>query len=140
MKHSSNYLLQGLAAAVLVIFAIVIAGRFDLYDRIQYVDKTSHFVGGLIVAWFFSVYFRNILISFSKFERVVILVACVCLVGVFWEFAEYLSRAYSSEYIPVLYKYFRIGSMADTLGDLAMDMIGGLVFGLFYHPKTTRAE
>ena len=138
MRNTYHYLLQIVASLVLIFLAIFIASNFDLYDRFKYLDKTSHFSGGVIVAWFFSIYFKRALKFFSGFERIVILVSCVCLIGVFWEFAEYLSRVYSPEYAPELYRYFRIGSMADTLGDLAVDMMGGILFGLFYILKNPR--
>ncbi len=59
-----------------------------------------------------------------------LIVAGVALIGVVWEFAEYLSAHYGVLISPLLVKYFHGGDLADTLGDLGADLLGAFIFVL----------
>lgn len=124
-----KYLVNILTGVTVLVLGILIANYFNIYSLIPHFDKLLHFLGGFIVAWFFSIFFANDLAGFSRFKRLLILAAMTALIGVFWEFAEYLSNVYSS---PLLKHFFFGGSLSDTLTDLLSDIIGGVIFGLFF--------
>ncbi|OFZ67583.1 MAG: hypothetical protein A3D92_18325 [Bacteroidetes bacterium RIFCSPHIGHO2_02_FULL_44_7] len=100
----------------------------NLYAYVDYLDKAFHLLGGVVIAWFFSIYLRKDLRPIPRFRQLLFVIACVSLAGVVWEFTEYLSEIYSPRYAPWLLHYFSIGNLRDTLGDLVSDLLGGLVF------------
>ena len=117
-----------LAGIALIFLAVYIAGDLNLYAYIGYLDKGFHLLGGVVIAWFFSIYLRKDLRPIPRFRQLLFVIACVSLAGVVWEFTEYLSEIYSPRYAPWLLHYFSIGNLRDTLGDLVSDLLGGLVF------------
>jgi hypothetical protein len=114
----------------LVLLGVFIGTYFNIYSFIPYFDKVLHTLGGLIVAWFFSIYFEKELASTSKWKKVLILTAMAALIGLVWEFAEY-SAIYVKNYLPLVYEYFHGGSLTDTLTDLVSDVTGGFLFSFF---------
>src|SRR3989344_9034322 len=108
-----------LAGIALIFLAVYIAGDLNLYAYIGYLDKGFHLLGGVVIAWFFSIYLRKDLKPLSRFRQLLLVIACVSLMGEIWEFTEYLSEIYSPRYAPWLLHYFSIGNLRDTLGDLA---------------------
>lgn len=124
------------AGAVPIFLALFVSGEFDLYSRLIYLDKVFHLLGGVVVAWFFVLYLRKDLPLVSRFKQFLLITACVSLVGVVWEFGEYLTHIYGPTYSPWLLRYFDIGDLADTLSDLVFDLLGGLL--LFVMSKRSR--
>ena len=116
---------------VVLFVAVFITERFNLYD-VKYFDKLMHLSGGIISAWFFSIFFRKELNASSKLKAAIILVSTAGLVGILWEFTEYFSSVYVSQVAPALARYMYIGDLTDTLGDILLDLTGGFGFGLFY--------
>ncbi len=146
-QNNKKYIVPAIVGVGLVLFSILPL-TLDLYHRFNHFDKLLHLSGGIIVAWFFSRYMSDELKQFhstsslrgdsvesgqaAKLKTLLILTAVACLVGVFWEFAEYLSSTYGPAYAPIIYRHFFIGDLADTLGDMLADIIGGFVFALCY--------
>ncbi len=96
-----------------------------------------HFLGGF---WLAAVYFwidAKIEISNPKFSKLprwlidlIFTLSFVVLIGVLWEFYEFLSDFYflAGGKISVFQSSF-----ADTIGDLFFDLIGGITaFAIFY--------
>lgn len=125
MKKYFNCILTGV---VVLVLGILVANYFNIYASVPHFDKLLHFFGGFIVAWFFSIFFAKDLNGISRFKKFLILMAMAALIGLFWEFAEYLSNLYSA---PLLKHFFYGGDLRDTLTDLLSDVIGGAIFGLF---------
>lgn len=119
-----------------VIFVAVFPSEWFGWFGIHFFDKVLHLSGGIISAWFFSIFFRNELSATSKIRAIIIIVSIVSLVGVFWEFSEYISSVYVSQIMPDISRYMYIGDLADTLGDILFDLTGGLSFGIPYFLKS----
>lgn len=87
-----------------------------------------HTLGGFATAWtlVMGVHFFGPWGVFQLHKRLIILfyIALVSLVGVVWEFAEFvLDEALGWNWQP---------SLADTISDLALDLVGGLIFLIIY--------
>lgn len=116
---------------IIIFIAVFPTEWFNLYD-VKYFDKLMHFSGGVISAWFFSIFLRKELVVSSKFRATIIIVSIAGLTGILWEFAEYVSIAYVSQIAPTIAQYVFIGDLTDTLGDILVDLTGGLSFAIFY--------
>lgn len=120
-----------LIIGLLVIFLGTVGGvLLGLYDRFPMLDKYFHVVGGAVAAWFVLSLMQDELTHMHWWKQVLIFVSVTSFVGVAWEWAEYLSSLTRTS-TPWLYKYFHGGDIADTLGDLAADTVGALVFTLW---------
>ena len=117
--------------------ALIVIGIFHVFALINswywsfpWMDIPMHIIGGAWVAcvgfWYMnsSQRLRDIFASLSDFEKFVILLGFVVLVGIFWEFYEFFYDINFKEKFA-----FTQGDMilADTLGDLLNDMIGGAI-------------
>lgn len=119
------------AFIALVIIFLINASSFyyDWYLRFFWFDMTLHFLGGFFVAMFMAHYLEDYL-GESKLKNLLIVIGATMLVGVVWEFAEYIA---SVALIGPLYNYFEIhfyfmGDLDDTVNDLAMDILGAIIF------------
>lgn len=126
--HFKKYLFPVFAGIAVVFFGLVVANHYGLYGQIENLDKVFHFLGGLVLGWFFYRYFTAPESKLTNLNLVFVCLSVVCFFGVIWEFAEHLSSIYSLDYFPWLYKWFHGGTITDTLLDLVADMVGGLVF------------
>ena len=118
-----------ISGLVIIFIGTFLVAWIDLYKYFTHLDKIFHLSGGFVVAWFTSIYFNKEITQSSKFKKFIILTAAVCLVGVLWEFSEYISSVYFS-WLPGLIKYVYIGDLKDTLGDLSADIAGGFILVL----------
>lgn len=104
-----------------------------LYWKVSWLDIIMHLLGGALVAatvvWW--VYFsgRISLPSLSPFFTLMLILGAVALVGVFWEFFEFLVDKFITKknYIDLLQP-----GVIDTMKDLFMDILGGLAVGLLF--------
>ena len=118
----------GLLIFILILHALATVNFW--YLRIFWFDMPMHFLGGL---WVATVYFY---IGFNgrwmKFLTDAIMVlAFVALVGVFWEFFEFVSDFLVESKRSGL---FQAGA-ADTLSDLFFDLLGGAAIFVIYKIK-----
>jgi len=127
-----------LSLATLFVFHSI-ASLLSLYYVVKGLDKVAHFWGGLSVAiffvWFFyfSGKFNMPAPKDSKIFFILLTLGLVALVGVCWEFFEYIAN----NYIAVGEMQ---GNLADTMGDLLADLLGGLAVGLYFLPKIKTEE
>jgi hypothetical protein len=126
MNRYSPFILAGI-----LILTTIAAEHFQLYYRIDNLDKLLHILGGLAVAWAFSHEFSQELKNSSPLKKAILLIACGALVGVLWEMAEFVSNGFHYTH-PFIYKYFHGGDLNDTIGDLAADVFGSGIFALLY--------
>ncbi|MCX7616066.1 MAG: hypothetical protein N2Z68_01600 [Patescibacteria group bacterium] len=127
MLVSLRTVLIFLAFIALIYFPTVIEKWYLDYP---WVDIPLHFLGGgwgaLLFFFFFGSLFSEERGANHPWERVRILILAIAFasfVGVFWEFGEF-----------ILNQYFSVGmeqSIPDTMGDLFLDILGALTFGLF---------
>ena len=129
MAEKLHYYLPISAGILLLIVGIVLGERYLLYDKIPYFDKILHLTGGVIVAWFFDYIFYEEISHMTSVKIILVLVACAALVGVLWEFAEYVSNFTRHTY-PLIYHYFHGGDLADTMGDLRADILGAALLAI----------
>src|SRR6187431_2278582 len=99
-------------------FLIDVAGNaLDLYDTIEWWDDANH-----LVNWALHTAAIGLLLRFggwSRNTRIALAFGYAVTTAVLWEFAEYVTFVPNSPEAASAY--------ADTLGDLALGMLGGLV-------------
>jgi hypothetical protein len=101
---------------------------FDIYTRFSWFDKAMHFSGGIVLAFTFfpilNYLHKEKYIILNKFVKFVFAISLIISVAVFWEFYEF-----------VMDYFFNVNwqsSVADTIGDLFLGMLGGIVAGLIF--------
>lgn len=78
-------------------------------------------------------YFRKKLPD-NKIHNLIIVTGVTVLVGVLWEFAEFIAN---QTLVEPMYRYFGIrgyfmGDLVDTIADLLMDISGAIIFFVLY--------
>jgi len=114
-----------LKTIVLLMFGIFLADKvadnFHLYDTTIWVSMIMHSLGGFWVSLFFLYVFHD---KLPKKRHLFVIVSCVILIGVAWEFFEYAMNLISKD--PM--------NWPDTLFDLFFDTVGGL--GAIYYNES----
>lgn len=105
---------------------IFVAEYWGLYARIQELDSILHVLGGIAVAWTVLALFQDTIRRLSTAKKLLVIVGITGIVGILWEFAEYLSN-FSKNTYPLLYHYFHGGGPTDTLIDVIADVTGGIL-------------
>ena len=100
---------------------------FDIYSVFENFDILMHGAGGLATAWTAYLFYKNFKDKFKiKIEPIWILwltiIAGVALIGVLWEVYEFIL-----DYYNILGGQHQ-ASIADTMGDFVMDLIGAIIF------------
>jgi uncharacterized membrane protein YjdF len=113
------------AGLALLFVAIIVGEQLNLYVLLPGIDKTFHFLGGVVCAWWAWQWLSQELQQ--PLHRSAAVLGIALAIGVVWEWAEYLSN-FSRTIIPLLYHYFHGGDLVDTLGDLIADTAGALAF------------
>src|SRR3989344_3138109 len=107
------------AFLVLVIAGLSLLGNFTVIAYVyEWYDQILHLLGGAWVAVFVLVWLKPrpqfFDVSKNFYATLIFILGAVGLVGIFWEFFEY------SLYSQYLF-------LADTLCDLLLDLVGGLI-------------
>ena len=109
----------------------VFATFYHLYWLFPWLDIPMHFLGGFLLVIIFFYFWRFAHISIGNvFGALVLTLGFVALIGVFWEFYEFLRDFYllTGGKISVFQNSF-----ADTVKDLFFDLVGGTTaFAIFY--------
>jgi hypothetical protein len=114
---------------LLILFFIGISGvYFDWYGMVWWLDVILHFSGGFFVAMFFWHYFEDYIARGSWFKNLIIITGATLLIGVLWEFAEYIAN---QTLVDLIYEKYQIrtyfmGDIKDTMADLMLDILGAL--------------
>ena len=120
------------------LFLHIFATIYHLYWLFPWFDIPMHFLGGFLLAIIFFYFWRFAHISIGTgvssvpnvFVALVLTLGFVALIGVFWEFYEFLHDFYllTGGKISVFQNSF-----ADTVKDLFFDLVGGTTaFAIFY--------
>lgn len=112
---------------LLICMSVFVGEQLRIYYAIPYFDKMLHLLGGVAVAWFALAFIQKDIAPIATWKQLVIVVSISTFIGVVWEWAEYASN-FSKESFPLWYHYFHGGNVADTLGDLAADILGAALF------------
>ncbi len=125
LRHLRTFtpLLSGIIVLAVGIFFGVWWG---LYDSIPHFDKMVHVAGGVVAAWLALALMQREVTHMAAWKQALIFVGITSLVGVVWEWAEFASN-YTQFTHPTWYFYFHGGDLADTMIDLAADIIGALL-------------
>lgn len=125
LKQFFSAILRGLAfpAAVLVVHVFTLA----VYDIWWPYDIPMHFLGGVSIAvggaaFLVSYAGRDFLRREPRWFLILFLVGLTMTVGVLWEFMEFG--------FDLLFHTVNQQGLRDTMGDLAMDLVGGVVGAL----------
>lgn len=121
-----------LGLLVFIIGLHVFATIYSWYWTYTWFDMPMHFLGGFWLAIVFLYLNPDFKIPNPRFTKlpnylitIVITLGFVALIGVFWEFFEFLFDIFVSSkgYLGVAQQ-----GVADTMSDLFFDLLGGLVF------------
>lgn len=119
--------LRAVAWAPIAVFSFHVFAMLvlNIYAWLPDFDIPMHFVGGVAIAYFFGGCYRTALaFEFlgqpSKVVYAVVVIGMTALAAVVWEFAEFIAdRTLGMHTQP---------GLADTLLDLLMGLLGGIVF------------
>lgn len=125
--------------SLIVLLAVILliqntATIFAWYTLFSWLDIVMHILGGSWIA-LYAIYIAEERSSFDPkknfWHTLVLILGCVGLVGVFWEFYEYFLDV-------AIFKEYPFGASApnkyfDTLQDLFDDLLGGLATILLWH-------
>ena len=112
---------------VFVLFIHFFLSFFNVYEIFPWFDMPIHFLGGIAVSitYFLTLKYlqRENYLRFDNLARIIFVFALVSLTAVFWEFFEF-----SLTYLTGL--GFQ-GGLDDTMLDLFLGMLGGLLAVIF---------
>lgn len=126
-----------LFAALVLFVGIFLSGKFGWYDQWTHFDTLMHTLGGLAAAWFGLAILQKEITHLPAWKQVLVFVSFATLAGVLWEFAEYLGGLWQDT-LPWLHRWLFGGDLADTMTDLAADIIGALALSLWALVKERR--
>jgi len=108
----------------------------DWFYSIWWIDTPMHLAGGAWTA-LFAIYIYNKYFDFQKnklFFQLIIILSSVALIGVFWEFYEFILD------VIIFKKYLFYNEpgyiLFDTLKDLFNDLVGALISFIFYFKRS----
>lgn len=124
-----------------ILIVHVVGSLLAWYDVIWWLDIVMHFAGGAWVALtslYFYISIWKIFPPQTKFLPVlVVTLASVALIGVLWEFYEYLMDVYKFKLHPLNFAP-NPQALPDTLVDLVNDLLGGLLVVILYFISSKR--
>lgn len=126
-----------LFALLLLGVGIFASGHFGWYAKWEHFDTLMHALGGVIAAWIGLALLQNELTHLAAWKQVLVFVSFATLAGVLWEFAEYMA-GFGRDVVPWLWRWFHGGDLADTIIDLAADIVGALAFSVWALEKERR--
>ena len=117
------------------IFVVNLVGLYyQWYLVYPWFDQALHFLGGFFIAMPMANYLSEYFVNKNFLKNLLIIVGVTILIGVVWEFAEYIAN---QALIEPVYKYFKIhayfmGDLNDTVSDLLMDILGATTLSLLH--------
>ncbi len=129
MSLLNNPLLKIALPPIVLIAIHVFAIEIGVYSRFRWFDTPMHLLGGILVA-ISVVYLLNYFTSENKLNinsnilKVLIIISVTVLFAFSWEVIEYLADFY-------LKTRFQ-ASLSDTMKDLCMGFIGGMITSLLH--------
>ena len=114
---------------IFVLFAHIFLILFsNFYELFPWFDIPMHFLGGIAVGYSYFLILqylqRKNYLRINSIIRVVFIFALVSLTAMFWEFFEYFAGHLTG--------FVLQGDLDDTILDLIMGMLGGLVSAIFF--------
>jgi len=119
------------AWAPLSVFGFYLFGlAFHLYDKFPPLDIPTHFMGGVVITYFYRVAIRNSQKIFGDIPfliQIIFAFTCTGTTVVLWEFYENI--------LDYFFGFHMVRGLEDTLVDLIMGLSGALVLSLLYRKR-----
>lgn len=119
------------AWAPLSVFGFYVFGlAIDLFDNFPYMDIPTHFMGGVVITYFYRVAIRNsqkIVGDIPHSIQVIFAFTCTGTTTVFWELYENFADHFLGTHM--------VRGLEDTIMDLILGLSGALVLILFYRKR-----
>ena len=114
---------------------VLMARVFNAYAAFPGIDIPMHFLGGIVIAYFFHRASINgshlkLLGTFHPTTHVLLVFFATCTAAVFWEFAEFINDRYFGGHAQA--------GLIDTLRDMLMGISGGVALLLGLIPRLAR--
>lgn len=132
MRTTKLFAVFLLALVVGILVLHILSIIYDWYHAYWWIDIILHLLGGAWVATlFFYVQERYVpsFVAMPWWFSIVVVVSFVMLVGVGWEWFEYWFDYFVAKDNFVLRAQL---GLADTMGDLLADLVGGLIVGAYF--------
>lgn len=114
-------------APVSVFLFYLIARSLQLYNLFPPLDIPTHFLGGVVITYFYRVAIRNAQKLVREIPipiQVIFAFTCAGTTMIFWEFYEYIAD--------FLFDSKMVRGVTDTIVDFFVGLLGALVLSLFY--------
>lgn len=119
------------AWAPLAVFGFYLFGlAIDLFDNYPFMDIPTHFMGGVVITYFYRVAIRNsqkIVGDIPISIQVIFAFTCTGTTTVFWEFYENFADHFLGTSM--------VRGLEDTIVDFILGISGALVLSLFYRKR-----
>ena len=105
----------------------LIARSLQLFSLFPPLDIPTHFLGGVVITYFYRVAIRNMQTIVGKIPfpiQVLFAFTCTGTTTIFWEFYEYLFDFFFDTHM--------VRGVTDTTMDFFVGLVGALVVSLFY--------
>lgn len=102
------------------------------YVAIPSIDIPLHLLGGAWAALMFFYFQRRYVLLFSALSfwfSIIAVMGVVMLVGVMWEWLEF---GFDYFFVPEHAEWRAQLGLVDTMGDLFVDLVGGVLVGLYF--------
>lgn len=114
---------------VLLFLTNIYVGAFAGWGNIMAVSMIYHTLGGFFVALLLSSLYDSEFAKLPQSLRFLVIMGCTIGIGAVWEMSEYLATQTLTQ--PIYnywhYRVYFMGDLTDTIQDLVMDSIGGLL-------------
>ncbi len=126
---------SGWAPIAVFVLHVLMAQVFNAYAKFPGIDIPMHFLGGIVIAYFFHRASINgsqlkLLGKFHPTTHVLLVFFATCTATVFWEFAEFINDRYFGGHAQA--------GLVDTLRDMLMGLSGGVALLLGLIPRLAR--
>ena len=116
------------AWAPLSVFGFYVFGLLiHLFDNFPYMDIPTHFMGGVVITYFYRVAIRNsqkLVGDIPHPIQVILAFTCTGTTTVLWEFYENFADHFLGTHMVL--------GLGDTIKDMAMGLLGALVLSFLY--------
>ena len=126
--------LREAAWAPLSIFGFYMLGLgFHLFGKFPYLDIPTHFMGGVVITFFYRSAVRNSqkIVGDIPFSiQIIFAFTCTGTTIILWEFYENILDYFLNTHMVL--------GLVDTLKDMFMGLLGALILSLLYRRQTTK--
>jgi hypothetical protein len=132
---TQSVLESGWAPIAVFCLHVAMSRVFDAYRLFPGIDIPMHFLGGMVIAFFFHRASINgsqlkVLGAFHPLTHGLLVFSATCAATVFWEFAEFINDRYFAGHSQA--------GLVDTLRDMLMGILGGITLIIGMIPRVAR--